>query len=116
MDYIKSVLKKLEDKHKLHLEFYGDNSKRLSGMFETSSKETFTWGPGNRAASVRIPTSTYHSGGKGYLEDRRPASDLEPYVACAVLIDTIALNQSLLGDLYLHYTEWKRWLPTADIE
>jgi hypothetical protein len=31
MDYINGVIKKLEEKHKLHLEFYGDNSKRLSG-------------------------------------------------------------------------------------
>ena len=26
--------------------------------------------------------------GRGYLEDRRPASNVDPYKACAALIDT----------------------------
>lgn len=29
MDYIEEIMQKLARKHKLHLEFYGDNSKRL---------------------------------------------------------------------------------------
>lgn len=72
----------------MHIELYGDNTKRLTGMHETSSKEKFTSGVGDRSASVRIPTFTASSGGKGYIEDRRPASDIDPYVAVAAFLDT----------------------------
>ena len=53
---IYNFLNKLEGKHNLHLLFYGDNSKRLCGDFETSKKEFFTYGVGDRSASCRIPT------------------------------------------------------------
>ncbi len=110
MDYIKSLMTKLEQKHTTHIELYGDNSKRLSGEFETSKADIFTWGIGDRSASVRIPTSTFSNGAKGYIEDRRPASDIDPYVAAAVLVDTAIIEgKSLLEDLYIVYTEWKQW-------
>ena len=70
----------------------------------------FTWGIGDRSASVRVPTFTASNGFKGYIEDRRPASDLDPYVAAAVLLDTTEIEgQSLLGNLYIAYSEWKEW-------
>ena len=77
----------------MHLEFYGDNSTRLTGSHETSSKETFSYGVGNRGASFRIPTSTASSQGKGYIEDRRPASDIDAYVVCALIADTGILTE-----------------------
>jgi glutamine synthetase len=49
-------ISKLEKKHSLHLNYYGDNTLRLSGKFETSSKDKFTYGIGNRDASIRIPS------------------------------------------------------------
>lgn len=55
-EYVEDVLKKLGEKHKLHIDLYGDNSKRLTGHHETSSKDQFSAGAGNRAASIRIPT------------------------------------------------------------
>jgi len=58
MDYIEGVLKRMGTKHQLHIEFYGDNTKRLTGHHETSSKDVFSFGVGNRGASCRIPTST----------------------------------------------------------
>ena len=58
MEYIHSLIEKLATRHALHIEMYGDNSKRLTGEFETSSKEHFTSGVGDRGASVRIPTFT----------------------------------------------------------
>eukprot|EP00347_Sterkiella_histriomuscorum_P023767 403333455 len=61
MDYIHSIIKNLSNKHQEHLEVYGDNSARLTGIHETSSKEVFTYGVGDRSASVRIPTSTAQS-------------------------------------------------------
>lgn len=93
MEYIDSLMKKLADKHALHLEVYGDNSKRLTGEHETSKKDVFSYGVGNRAASVRIPTSTA-AAKKGYLEDRRPASDIDPYIVTAFITDTILSEES----------------------
>lgn len=93
MDYMEGLLKRLAAKHALHLEVYGDNSKRLTGEHETSKKEVFSYGVGNRAASVRIPTSTA-AAKKGYLEDRRPASDIDPYVVTAFIADTCLSEES----------------------
>ena len=58
LDYIDDVIKRLAAKHNTHIDVYGDNSERLTGMHETSNKEIFSFGAGNRAASVRIPTTT----------------------------------------------------------
>jgi len=30
--------------------------------------------------------------GKGYLEDRRPSSNIDPYLVSAILVDTTVLN------------------------
>ena len=72
---------------------YGDdNQKRLTGIHETSSMSSFSFGVGNRNASFRIPTSTMHARGKGYIEDRRPASNIDPYLATAMIVDTGVLE------------------------
>jgi glutamine synthetase len=65
--------------------------------------ETFSYGIGNRAASVRIPTSTGHANGKGYIEDRRPASNIDPYVVAAIIADTTLLEESKAEPLVKHY-------------
>lgn len=83
------MMKEFEAKHKLHIELYGaGNNKRLTGIHETSSMETFSYGCGNRACSFRIPTQTMHDNGKGYIEDRRPASNICPYTVSALIFDT----------------------------
>ena len=53
---------------------------------------SFSFGVGNRAASVRIPTSTMHANGKGYVEDRRPASNIDPYLVTSMIVDTGVLE------------------------
>jgi glutamine synthetase len=93
LDYIKSLLDRLGPKHALHIECYGNNEQRLTGEHETSTKDAFSYGTGNRAASVRIPTTTA-AGKTGYIEDRRPASDIDPYVSCALLFDSLCLTES----------------------
>ena len=105
MEYIKSIIGKLADKHQLHLESYGDNTKRLTGLHETSSKTTFTYGVGARDASVRIPTTTAAEK-RGYIEDRRPASDIDPYLVAALICDTTLLEQSKFAPLQEHYKAW----------
>jgi len=61
-----------------------------------------THGVGDRGASVRIPTATAVAA-NGYVEDRRPASDIDPYVSAAVICDTTLLEDSLLEPLHKHY-------------
>jgi glutamine synthetase len=57
MEYILQMMKKFSDKHKLHIDLYGDdNESRLTGKHETTDIHTFSFGIGNRAASFRIPT------------------------------------------------------------
>lgn len=79
MAAIEDAIKKLEKKHLEHIAVYGeDNDLRLTGKHETASMTTFSAGVANRGASIRIPR---HVGaqGYGYLEDRRPASNVDPY-------------------------------------
>jgi glutamine synthetase len=105
MDYIHSIIKKLGEKHQDHLELYGDNSQRLTGHHETSSKDLFTYGAGDRTASIRIPTITAQKK-LGYIEDRRPASDMDPYLVCAMIADTTLLEKSKVFPLISHFRKW----------
>lgn len=84
MNEIYRIIGKLENSHEELLEVYGDNSERLTGTHETSSMDKFTFGVGDRTASVRIPTETFRNK-RGYIEDRRPASDIDPYDATSRL-------------------------------
>lgn len=78
---INDFLKELGKTHQEHLKCYGqDNHKRLTGKNETSSTEKFTYGVADRGASVRIPSLTL-ANQKGYIEDRRPGSNIDPYLA-----------------------------------
>ena len=88
--HILEAIEKLGKKHKEHLSVYGDNSKRLIGTHETSSKEVFTWGIADRTASVRIPLFVYQDQ-CGYLEDRRPAADCDPYNVTRIIAETTLL-------------------------
>ena len=63
-----------------HIAVYGpDNHLRLTGLHETQSIDKFNYGVANRGASIRIPHSFVNNGYKGYLEDRRPNSQGDPY-------------------------------------
>lgn len=80
MKYILESIQRLERSHTEHMEVYGSgNEVRMTGKFETASFDRFTFGVANRGASVRIPRTT-EIAGKGYIEDRRPASNIDPYV------------------------------------
>ena len=85
------ILSKFENNHAKHIEVYGkDNDQRLTGLHETHDIHTFSYGEGDRGASIRIPIETVESGyTSGYLEDRRPASNANPYDITKVIIDTM---------------------------
>ena len=55
-----------------------DNERRLAGANETSSIHDFSAGVANRGCSIRIPRECAEER-KGYLEDRRPSSNCDPY-------------------------------------
>ena len=73
-----------------HIDVYGaDNEQRLTGRHETQSIRSFSYGLSDRGASIRIPVTTYEDGWRGRLEDRRPASNADPYkVAAAIILTT----------------------------
>lgn len=116
MQYIHDMMVKFESQHALHIELYGEgNDQRLTGEHETSSVSKFSYGCGNRAASFRIPTSVMSANGKGYIEDRRPASNIDPYIVSAIIFDTGVLETSRAKKMVEHYKEWTKWLKTAVI-
>ena len=75
--------------HEEHIKVYGaGNEERLTGRHETCDINTFRWGVADRGASVRIPLHVAQAG-KGYLEDRRPAANADPYEVCAAILETV---------------------------
>lgn len=73
-----------------HIAVYGaDNDQRLTGLHETAAITDFSYGVSDRGASIRIPVYTATHGWSGYLEDRRPASNADPYKVAARIIKTV---------------------------
>ena len=74
---------------KKHIDVYGAyNDQRLTGLHETQSIHEFSFGVSDRGASIRIPVTTMEDGWIGRLEDRRPASNGDPYKIAAAIITT----------------------------
>ena len=75
---------------KEHIAVYGAyNDQRLTGKHETQSIHEFSYGVSDRGASIRIPIMTVENGYKGWLEDRRPSSNGDPYKIAAIIIKTV---------------------------
>ncbi len=73
-----------------HIAVYGaDNDQRLTGAHETESLDKFSYGVSDRGASIRIPFAVVDAGWKGWLEDRRPASNADPYKVASVIVKTV---------------------------
>jgi len=73
-----------------HIAVYGaDNHLRLTGLHETQSIDQYSYGISDRGASIRIPPVTVENGWKGYVEDRRPNSEADPYRVAARIIKTV---------------------------
>jgi len=71
-----------------HMSNYGaGNENRLTGLHETQKMDEFSYGVSDRGASIRIPWQV-EVDQKGYLEDRRPASNMDPYLVTRLLIQT----------------------------
>ena len=70
-------------------EYGSDNDKRLTGLHETQSIDTFSYAVSDRGASIRIPIYTVDHNWNGYLEDRRPASNADPYRIMAHIVGAL---------------------------
>ena len=76
MKFINEAIEKLSKRHDEHIAVYGeDNELRLTGRHETGHIGAFSSGVANRGASIRVPRHVATQG-YGYLEDRRPASNI----------------------------------------
>ncbi|EDO27362.1 predicted protein [Nematostella vectensis] len=96
MVHIYTAIEKLEKNHDYHIRSYDpnegrDNARRLTGAHETSRIDQFSHGVANRGASVRIPRQCAEDG-KGYLEDRRPSSNCDPYSVTEAIVRTTVLD------------------------
>jgi glutamine synthetase len=90
--HIINACEKLGFTHKKHMEVYGkNNDMRLTGKHETSSINDFSWGISDRGKSIRIPLGVAKKG-YGYLEDRRPAANLDPYLVTEIILRTVCLD------------------------
>ena len=79
-EYFETLMAAFDKYRNEHIAVYGpDNHLRLTGLHETQSIDKFNYGVANRGASIRVPHSFVNNGYKGYLEDRRPNSQGDPY-------------------------------------
>jgi len=89
MKTIDKAVEALKERHLEHIAGYGDGlEERLTGRHETCHLNEFRHGVANRAASIRIPRHVA-SAGCGYLEDRRPGANADPYCVASLLLKTI---------------------------
>ncbi len=71
-----------------HVKGYGFGIEgRLTGLHETAPWNEYSYGVSNRGASVRIPWQV-EVDKKGYIEDRRPNANCDPYVTTRLIVDT----------------------------
>ncbi len=81
-------------KPELHIANYGVGVEdRLTGAHETAKYSEFSYGISNRGASIRIPWQVAKDG-KGYIEDRRPNANCDPYLVTQMIIDTVCTSAS----------------------
>ena len=85
-----TLCEKLKKVHKKAIKEYGsDNDQRLTGKHETQSIKKFSYGISDRGASIRIPIFTVDNDWNGYLEDRRPAANADPYRIMRHIVETL---------------------------
>jgi glutamine synthetase len=89
-EYFDAIFNVFELNHMKHIENYGAyNEMRLTGKHETQSIDKFSYGISDRGSSIRIPQATVNNGWKGYVEDRRPASNGDPYKIMKVISESV---------------------------
>ena len=88
-DACDAAARALGEKHQLHIDNYGHGfQERLTGLHETCPHSEFRYGVSDRGASVRIPWQVKKDG-KGYIEDRRPSANCDPYLVTQLITETV---------------------------
>jgi glutamine synthetase len=89
--YFEALMAEFEKNRDDHIAVYGpDNHMRLTGKHETAAIHEFSYGVADRGASIRVPHSFVRNEYRGYLEDRRPNSQGDPYQIASQILKTIA--------------------------
>ena len=89
--YFEALMAQFDKNLQAHIDVYGpDNDKRLTGKHETAPWNKFSYGVADRGASSRVPHSFVKNDSKGYLEDRRPNSQGDPYQIASQVLKTIS--------------------------
>ena len=89
--YFEALMAAFDEAKDDHITVYGpDNHLRLTGLHETQAIDAFSHGVADRGASVRVPHSFVKNGYRGYLEDRRPNAQGDPYKIAGRIIETIS--------------------------
>lgn len=92
---IERAIARLAQRHQVHIEAYGDGlAERLTGLHETCSIDQFRGGVADRGASIRVPRHVAEKG-YGYLEDRRPGANCDPYRVSSLLLESICMDDGL---------------------
>lgn len=110
--HIEKIIEKLRTRHVQHIKIsdpHGglDNQRRLTGFNETSSIHEFSAAVDNRGVSIRIPLQVAQNK-CGYLEDRRPAANCDPYAVAGVIARTCLMEEEeevILNDLDINDLE-----------
>jgi len=94
IDACMAAANSLEPRHDLHIANYGaDIDERLTGDHETCSYRDFKVGVSDRGASIRVPWQVARDG-KGYIEDRRPNADIDPYVVTRLITEGVCAAEA----------------------
>jgi len=89
-DYFEKLMAAFGSAIEDHIAVYGpDNHLRLTGKHETAPWNKFSYGVADRGASIRVPHSFINNDYKGYLEDRRPNSQGDPYAIASQILKTV---------------------------
>ena len=94
-EYFMSLFNAFEARHNDHIKAYGSqNHLRLTGEYETQSINKFSWGVSDRGASIRVPKDTAENW-EGYVEDRRPGSNADPYKIIREIVKSLDTTQQI---------------------
>jgi len=94
-ELFKSIFNSFGSRHEDHIKAYGSNNNlRLTGEYETQSIDKFSWGVSDRGASIRVPQETAKEW-KGYVEDRRPGSNADPYKIIKEIVTSLKTAEQI---------------------
>lgn len=94
-EYFAALFNAFESRHDDHIKAYGSNNNlRLTGEYETQAIDKFSWGVSDRGASIRVPQETANEW-KGYVEDRRPGSNADPYKIIREIVKSLDVTQQI---------------------